>query len=71
MTVLGIEFFFGCGYEVVVLVVGTKVDGAAAEASAHNPLAYHSALPGYVVEEIELFARHFIVLGQTAVSLVH
>ena len=70
-AILFLELSLCCLAEVLVKVILYKVDGAAAKAAAHDTATCNHALLGNIVEEVELFARHFVVLRQALVSLVH
>ena len=48
--------------EGVVEFVGNEVDGAAAEATAHDTRAGYAAVVSHVVEEVEFFAANLLVL---------
>ena len=57
--------------ELAVEVVANEVDGAAAEAAAHDARTGNTALFGNVVKEVELFAADLVVLRQAFVGLIH
>ncbi len=65
------EALDGGGHEGVAQLVLDEVDGAAAEAAAHDAGAGDAALAGYVVEEVEFFTAHFVVFAEAGVGLVH
>ena len=55
----GIEFFLH------------QVDGATAKASTHDARACDATIESQIVQEIQLFAAHFIQLAHPVVSLIH
>ena len=71
MAVFGVELLLGRGDEVVVKFVLHQVDRAAAEAAAHDARTRHAALLGDLRQEVQLLARHFVVLRHAPVGLVH
>ena len=62
MTILSVELLLGSLDELLVEVVANQVDGAAAEAATHDTRTGNATLLGNVVQEVELLARHLVVL---------
>ena len=71
VSVLGGEFLLCIGDEGVVELVLDEVDGAAAEAAAHDAGTCHAVCLGYVVEVVEFLTAYLIVLGESLMGEVH
>lgn len=67
----GGEAFDGRLDEVVVFLFGHEVDGAAAEAAAHDARAGNATFAGHVVEVVEFFAAHLVEFAHAVVGAVH
>ena len=61
-------FLLHVGDEMIVEVLLHEVDGASAEASAHDSRTGNAILACDVVEIVEFFARNFVFLAQSVVG---
>ena len=71
LAILGLELLLHFALEGIYEFVSHEVDGATAEATAHDTGTRDTHFLGHVVEEVELFAAYFILLAQAIVGFVH